>query len=368
MRRLLLALAFLPVVVASAPARSAPPPSLKVAGPIVELKADAGRAIALVRSDSQYGCPDILVWSPSAQKTVVVVDHSRWSVTGCLMNGPLYGVAVAGDTAAWVRNNTGNSLETALFVKPLPGGRDAESVAEGAAEGGGDSGTFVTQPYGDGGLLVYTKYARCQRPDHGIEPQVTCPPGYPAGATSSAAILTASPPRRAVAIADHDLRVLAVGGGRIVARLETGGLIVLAPTTARAPLVDHDGVKAERLVATYPYKPRKALAAATDGHTLAVLRAGALDVIPLPGTRGSRSTRRVPYPGTRLDDVDGNVAVYTRHDAVYLLDLTTGRSVIFARPTAAPITAQLEPDGLYLAAGTTLTFTPRDQVEQRLHR
>jgi hypothetical protein len=45
-----------------------------------------------------------------------------------------------------------------------------------------------------------------------------------------------------------------------------------------------------------------------------------------------------------------------------------GRSTIFARPKTGPVNAQLEPDGLYLAAWDTLTFTPRTQVEQRLHR
>jgi hypothetical protein len=73
-------------------------------------------------------------------------------------------------------------------------------------------------------------------------------------------------------------------------------------------------------------------------------------------------------PQLRLVDLDGHIAVYIRGNAVYLLDLTRGRSVIVAQPTAAPVNAQLEPDGLYIAAGSTLTFTPRSQVEQRLHR
>jgi hypothetical protein len=73
-------------------------------------------------------------------------------------------------------------------------------------------------------------------------------------------------------------------------------------------------------------------------------------------------------PELRLVDLDGDIAVYVLRTAVYLIDLTSGRSVIVARPTAAPVSAQLEPDGLYLAAASTLTFTPRSQVEQRRHR
>ena len=132
----------------------------------------------------------------------------------------------------------------------------------------------------------------------------------------------------------------------------------------------------------YPYKPGQVRAAVTDGRTLAVLRVGALDVIPLPGALGSRSIRMLPHassygpesgaaypePQLRLTDLDGHIAVYIRGHAVHLLDLTTGRSVIVAQPAATPVNAQLEPDGLYIAAGNTLTFTPRRQVEQRLHR
>lgn len=131
------------------------------------------------------------------------------------------------------------------------------------------------------------------------------------------------------------------------------------------------------------------LAAATDGRTLAVLRAGALDVIPLPGTAGKRATRTLPHAGSygadrpvacsespethcdqadlRLVDLDGHIAVYIDGDAVTLLGLTSGRSRIIARPAGRPVNAQLEPDGLYISAGKTLTFTPRSQVERQLH-
>jgi hypothetical protein len=38
----------------------------------------------------------------------------------------------------------------------------------------------------------------------------------------------------------------------------------------------------------------------------------------------------------------------------------------FAGPAAGPAMAQLEPAGLYVAAGRTLTFSPRSAVRQRL--
>ena len=249
-----------------------------------------------------------------------------------------------------------------------------------------------TTPTVHGSLLVYNRYGRCRRlTDPDYAPDLPCPVGYRDGAIIDDTIeMVTKSGRRLIASSPRALTVLAVGGGRIVGRRENGELIVLAPRSTPTPLVAHTGYKAERLIATYPYMPAEVRGAATDGHTLALLRAGALDVIPLPGSPGARTTRTLPKAGSygpdsptvclrypvecrtraqlRLTDLDGNIAVYIRGHAIYLLNLPTGRSIVFARPTASPVNAQLEPDGLYLAAGNTLTFTTRAQVEQQLHR
>jgi hypothetical protein len=349
--------------------RSARGLSAAFAGPIIQLNADSGRAIVVVNSHSE--CPDVLVWSPATDARVLLAGRDLGLCPGI---GSYLGVALAGNRAAWLMTSMGNALETYLYLTSLVAGRSPHVKPSGwlawtRAHGQGYSGPLMANLYGDSGLLVYNFYKRCQPNDPDFPPDVPCPPGYAAGATSLEQIRLVLPARRVIATSDHDLTLLAAGGGRVVARLYSGGLIVLAPKLPRAPLVQHASYKAERLIATYPYATGIVQAAATDGRTLAVLRAGALDVIPLPGTTGTRTTRALPRPGTtRLVDLYGNTAVYLYRNAVYLLDLTTGRTVIFARPAARPVNAQLEPDGLYVAAGKTLTFTPRAEVEQRLHR
>ena len=372
MRRMMLlvgAVAIIVVAGAGDTGRSARGPSLRFDGPIIQLNADSGRSIVVVNSHSE--CPDVVVWSPATDARVLLAGRDLGLCPGI---GSYLGVALAGDRAAWLMSSEGNALETYLYMTSLVSGRSPHVKPTGwlvwtRAHNQGWSGPQMANLYGDSGLLVYNFLKRCQPlGDPAFPPDVVCPPGYAAGATSLEQIRLVLPARRVIATSGHDLTLLAAGGGRVVGRLDSGGLIVLAPKLPRAPLVQHAGYKAERLIATYPYATGEVQAAATDGRTLAVLRAGTLDVIPLPGTKGRHTTRTLPHPGTtRLADLGGNIAVYIRGHAIYLLNLTTGRSIVFARPTASPVSAQLEPDGLYIAAGNTLTFTPRDEVEQQLH-
>jgi len=370
------------------PSIATAPSLVSVDGKVLELKAD-GRHVAmlvarLVGEGSAECSRDVLVWDRA--RGAFAYRLIRPEGYGCQTFGSDYGLAVAGDRLAWVEESVGNYAETQVYLASVASGRTGP--VELARALGGVEGDVVGNPHGHGSLLVYNRYRICRQsrdPDYPAD--VPCPPGYRSGAiVKDAIVMIGKTGRREIATSDHALAVLAVGGGRVVALREGGGLIVLAPKDVRERLVSHGDYAAERLIATYAYKPGEVRAAATDGHTLAVLRAGFLDLIPLPGGHGSRTTRKLPHaasygpesPGVyaarahdaqlRLNDLDGNVAVYTRGNAVYLLDLTTGRSVIVARPTAAPVSAQLEPDGLYIAAGRTLTFTPRSQVEQRLHR
>ena len=261
------------------------------------------------------------------------------------------------------------------------------TVESAAAEGqGGGQGAWVDDPGGDGTLLVYNSYRHCT--DWAMPPD-RCPAGVSDAADIDERIVmvTRQGAAHPIATSARTVTVLAVGGGRVVARLAGGELIVLAAKQAPAPLVAHDGFRVEHLIATYPYKPGQVRAAATDGHKLAVLRAGALDVIPLTERHARRTTWALPHassyssnspiaceqesgcPATalRLTDLDGNLAVYIFGNHVHVLDLTSGQSVVVARPKATRIDAQLEPDGLYVAAGNTLTFTRRTQIERRLH-
>jgi hypothetical protein len=346
-------------------------------GPILELKADEGRAIAVVGPLNGDGCREVEVWQPATGRHARVVDRRECAY--------VFGVALASERVASVDGFGNNVWNTSMHLLFLASGRSI-TVASASAESGNGAGHYVDNPRGDGALLVYNSYHECLE---GGLPEDACPAGVSGPADiDERVVMLAQQGARPIAASARAVTVLAVGGGRVVARLTSGGLIVLAPKRAPAELVPHGGYRAERLVATYPYKPDQVLAAATDGRTLAVLRAGALDVIPMSNGHGRRTTWTLPHATSygsdspidcagdsgcsatalRLTDLDGNVAVFVRGNRVQLLDLTSGRSVVVARPKASSVDAQLEPDGLYVAADKTLTFTPRDQIERQLHR
>ena len=351
-------------------------------GPILELKADAGRAIAVTGGVYGDACREVEVWQPAPGTDTLVVGPRRDCAYGYVSE-----IALAGDRAAWVEGFGNNVWNSSMHVLSLAGGGRNITVESAAAEGqGGGQGTWVDDPRGDGALLVYNSYRHCT--DWAMPPD-KCPAGVSdADINERVVMVTQQGAAHPIAASARTVTVLAVGGGRVVARLTSGELIVLAPKQTPTPLVSHEGFRAERLIAAYPYKPGQVGAAATDGRTLAVLRTGMLDVIPMTNSRAKRTTWTLPHARSyssdspiacehesgcsatalRLTDLDGNLALYIFGNDVYLLDLTSGRSVVIAQPKATRVDAQLEPDGLYVAADNTLTFTPRAQVEQRLHR
>ena len=325
---------------------------------------------------------DVLVWDRA--RGAFAYRLIRPEGYGCQTFGSDYGLALAGDRLAWVEESIGNYAETQVYLASVASGRRSPVELAIAGEQGVE-GDVVGNTHGHGSVLVYNRYRNCrqsQDPDYPAD--VPCPPGYRSGAiVKDAIVMIGKTGRREIAASDHALAVLAVGGGRVVALRESGGLIVLAPKDARERLVSHGDYAAERLIATYAYKPGEVRAAATDGRTLAVLRAGFLDLIPLPGSHGSRTTRKLPHAASYGPD-SPDVYALRAHDLSYasMTSMATLPSTPAATPstcstspqgvassspdpTAAPVNAQLEPDGLYIAAGSTLTFTPRDQVEQR---
>jgi probable HAF family extracellular repeat protein len=335
------------------------PMSIKVVGAVAALEADDGRAVVVV---PRHGvCADAFGWDRAKRRIVTVLD-SRRCVVMAAMEG--YGpIALTGDHAAYLYRTGGNLLETYVVAVSLGTGRTSQ-IASSIADGQGAYGASVHDPRGHDGLLVYSERTRCREEPGGDPP---CPVGFPDTSVVSDAIHLAMPARRVIARSTDELPVLAVGGGRVVALVHTGEVIVLAPQVARAPLVAHGGFKAERLVATYRYPPGAVLGAATDGRSLAVLRDGALDVVPLPGRAGKRRTVGLPH-APRLADLDGGLAVLLRTGAVDVLDVATGRRATVARTATGVPLAQLEPDGLYVASGSTVTFTPRSAIGRLLHR
>jgi probable HAF family extracellular repeat protein len=328
--------------------------SITVTGSISALRADAGRAILLVKKDPT--CADIFVWNPANGKLVTVHDRRMCSHAAYEQTfGP---IALAGANAAYIHAAAGNDLDSFLFRMSLTTGYYALVDVESAGDQGAD-GPVLTDVVGKGEVLVYEDQTNCV-------PDVSCPPGVEGGGLAKDEIRLALPVRRVIATSDQELTVLAVGGGRVIVATDAGPVIALAPKRVSTGLVDYQGFRAEHLIATYDYKPGQVGAAATDGHTLALLRQGALDIIQLPGSKSAPSTRTLRLRAEDLAGLDGNLLAYTQGDSVHLLDLTTGHSALIARPKGGLAGAELAHDGLYISAGNTVTFTPRNQLQQRL--
>lgn len=151
--------------------------AITVGGPITELKADTGRAIVLVEPrglDPALGpnCADVFVWKRATGRIVTVFDHR--TCHGADLQS-YFGIALAGDNAAWIESDGGNVYETDLFVKSLTTGRSRQ-VDWAAAGGQGYSGSYIVNAHGAGNVLVYNRFERCQPRQY--SPDVPCPPGY----------------------------------------------------------------------------------------------------------------------------------------------------------------------------------------------
>jgi hypothetical protein len=160
---------------ASGAARLASASTVRFGGPIAELKADSGRAIVVVNPDPD--CSEVVVWSPTTD--------DRVRLAGCTNSG----VALAGDRAAWLLIAKGNGLETYVYMVSLASGRSPHVKPTGwlawtRAHQQGWSGPRMANLYGDSGLLAYNFYEICQPDDPDFPPDVPCPAGYAAGATS----------------------------------------------------------------------------------------------------------------------------------------------------------------------------------------
>jgi probable HAF family extracellular repeat protein len=337
--------------------------SITVAGSISALGADAGRAILLV--DQAGPCANAFVWNRAKRKIVTVLDGRRCA--GTLSDESIGPAALAGETAAYISLATGNIQDTSLLLMSLATGHSSRAATE-SAGGQGAYGTVLADVAGAGGLLVYEDQTLCAEGPDVSPPDVPCPPGVTGGSVVKDQIRLALPVRRVIATADQELTVLAVGGGRVIVGTDAGPVIVLKPERASTGLHVYQGFRAEHLIASYPYGPAEVLAAATDGHTLAVLRANgnAIDVMPLPGSRSIPGQKTLRVHAEDLAGLDGTVLAYTKGDSVYVLDLTTGRSALVAHPKKGLAAAELAHDGLYVASATTVTFTPRSQLDQRL--
>jgi hypothetical protein len=357
---------------AAAPTRL---PSLRTRGIVKELVADGDRVgIVLAGPDRVAGssklCPRVVLWTPREHRAIRLSGSCNdWS-----SRGSVFGVALSGKRAAWVRSGGGNTYETSLFLRTA-GQRRATQIAFASADPPAP-GYFVGNARGEGPVLVFNEYARCSTEEGST---LSCPPGLADGSIFRALIWRYTGKGKSKLIASQpsgELSVLALGAGRVAVRTMTGSVEVLSATTGA-------------VMRTYHYAPDLVRAAALDANYLVVLRDGLLDVhklgadesvrtVPLPLAASYGPASPPPEIGGKgppaltpkltLEDVGSGLAVYVFDRAVHVVRLADGRDVVVARPSSGPVHAQAQATGIWIASAHRVTFMPIAQVRRRLMR
>ena len=253
------------------------------------------------------------------------------------------GTAIAGEVVAWIDDEAGDTHDdpsvSTLSVRRA--GAPTRQLA--VASHFGATGAQLGNLFGDGPLLVFNTW-------HESRSGVT-----------KARLWRADGARKTLVRSGGDVRVVAVGGGRIATLRPDGRLTLLGADGERLRALSLGrGIEGVRL----------------DAARLVVLRRAMLEVYDAASGRLTRRlpTRLGPSGDLRLEDVDGGVAVYVAGLTIHLLRLSDGRDVALRlEDEGSEAHAQLEPAGLFYAydqAWTTkpgrLGFVPRREVERRL--
>lgn len=312
-------------------------------GSIGELAADGARVAIVV--DFAGGCAAVEVWEPMRRRAVRLKSPCRPDEAGNREGTPA--VALAGTRAAWLSTTGGNTLEQYVGTATLTRRRPVE-IASAYADGEASYGTVFGGFGGDGALLAFAIERRCSEYQEGED---ACPPGRETGDVVATRVWRIAGGRRPcpagcarVVEANGELTVLAADAGRIAVRTETGVRLLGARGQALGELAV------------------KARSAALSGSRLAVRTADAVEIYDIGS---GQLTARFPAAGNvRLEDLEGDILVTAAGGTVTLRRLGDGRATTirpggFAR-------AQLEPPGLFVAAGRRATFTPMREVLRRL--
>ena len=325
---------------AAMPGGAVKPRTLATGSSVEALAADSGRVALVVFSNDPSRRCGVIVWEPNLRR---VVRFQNPCEDGRLRS--TRAVALAGTRVAWLFISGGNCIERIVETATLAR-RKPVWLAFAEACDSGAYGDFARRPIGDGTLLAFTFERRCNSEEAG-----NCPPGGHTGDIVYATVwrvagrghCPAGDLCSRVAEAEGELSVLAVDAGRIAVRTETGLRLL---TADGAILRDFD---------------LKASAAALSGNRLAVRTANAVEVYDTGS--GQRTARFPATSHLRLEDLDRSILVTASGRTVTLRRLGDGRTTtIRAGGTAR---AQLEPPGLFVAAGHRVTFTPMREVLSR---
>jgi Tol biopolymer transport system component len=320
------------------PVRPAPP-SERIAGahavalrrPIGELSADGPR-VAFAPNASSIDCDHVVVWTP-ARRSLVRLGARLPAPCADLGTLPylIYDLALAGTRVAWADvEGCGNYCDVGLETATLAE-RTSTTVDEAGGGGGAAGGDFWDfHLRGHGGLLAFNGT-------------------YPAPELNRIGRGRPATLRQGA----HAAFVESVSGNRIAVR-EADAVTVL----------DAHG----NVVRVFPFGRAEVSAARLDGDRLVITRGDVIEVYDV--ATGAGVLQRPLPSGYALTDADGGIAVLRRADEILLLRLADGRSLTLA-PGREPVTADLEPSGLYYSYATAggggrLVLMPRAEVVRRL--
>jgi Tol biopolymer transport system component len=335
----------------AAPLRSetVSPLTFQVAAPgwIGGIAADGGR-VAVVAGYEGH-CASIEVWEQARRRVVHVQGPCAY--VDSRIEGT-EGVGLAGRRVTWLHLSGGNFTDSTVVTATLSRHKPVE-VADESSNTDSGAGDFAQAPVGDGTLLAFGIYTRCEAGEGGDPP---CPAGWNSGGVIAATVWRIGGHRRCpyetpphagcskVAAANGELSVLAVDAGRMAVRTETG-----------IELLTKNG----RLLRDFALR---ATAAALSGNRLAVRKKHAVEVYD---TGSGALLARIPAPSRlTLEDLDGEILVTALGRTVTLRRLGYGRTITIRKRRLAH--AQLEQPGLFVAAGARVTFTPRRDLLRRL--
>jgi hypothetical protein len=339
--------------------------------------------------------PMVAVWNPTRGSVI------RFDPTARTSRAFVYGLALGGNTLAWVNAPDTGAHETPMLVERarLDQPSSPPVVAEFAHSPDG-TGNLLGDLHSGGGLVAFDTYYLCSYGD-GLD----CPPGYAEFATygeqvwlldvgtpgACASIPTGAQPEngditfrrdptvlcRKLVTTDGASTVVAVGGGRIaIASGEPPGLRALAPpgpALARSDrtvqLVDELGNTVSEITSTLgniravaldgnqvdllvrASKPWRAVLEIHDALSGALEHSWTLTRTPSPmGPDPCEDTclnsSLYEHSPLRLEAAAGGLVAYVLNGTLHLLRVADGRSAIVARNRGV-LRAQLDESGLF---------------------
>jgi hypothetical protein len=306
---------------------------------VIDIAADGSR-VAVETDLSGAAAPSynsrIVVWSASGSLSPI-------PRSACEAYSPIEFV-FAGGRAAWLCDN-GAAPATYILSVATPGsaGRFSEYVYRGGAMNGGAGADDIGNLAGDGNILVYNTWwspFNCRTDTWG-------------GPTEQKLWRVLGTKKRLVLAGPDALDAVSVDAGRIAVLRPDGTLVILNEQGKRlsAFRLGRTGIQSEAEAAGRHGEPIR-----LTGTKLIALRRSTIEV--RDAARGTLQ-HRWPTAAARLEDAQGNFALYTAGVAIHLLRLSDGRDrVLGIADQKGPAHADLEPDGLYYSFNTAHGVKP----------